>query len=60
MSQPVELSLEQKFSLRSFQDQVQMMSHDQAKEMLMHLYEHMLVKDAFYKNFLKQEWGMEN
>jgi Phycobilisome degradation protein nblA len=59
MSQPIELTLEQKFNLRSFQDQVQIMSPDQAKEMLMYLYEHMLVKDTMYKQVLKHEWGLE-
>jgi Phycobilisome degradation protein nblA len=59
MTEPIKLSLEQQFNLRSFKDQVEMMSHEQAKEMLLYLYEHMLVKDTMYKHFLKQEWGIE-
>ncbi|MBD2541618.1 NblA/ycf18 family protein [Coleofasciculus sp. FACHB-SPT36] len=34
MNQPIELSLEQKFSIRSFSDQVQNMSREQAQEFL--------------------------
>ncbi|QFS52078.1 phycobilisome degradation family protein [Nostoc sphaeroides CCNUC1] len=31
MNQPIELSLEQEFSLRTFSDQVQQMSREQAR-----------------------------
>jgi hypothetical protein len=34
MNQSIELSLEQEFSLRSFADQVQQMSREQAQEFL--------------------------
>lgn len=60
MSQPVELSLEQKFSLRSFETQVQKMSREQAQEFLVKLYEQMMMRETMYKHFLKHEWGIES
>ena len=59
MSNSVELSIEQKFSLRSFQTQVQKMSREQAQESLLKLYEQMLVKDNLYKDVLKHQWGLD-
>jgi hypothetical protein len=58
MSQSSELSLEQKFSLRSFESQVQHMSREQAQEFLVKLYEQMLVRETMYREFLKHEWGI--
>ena len=60
MNQPIELSLEQKFSIRSFSDQVQNMSREQAQEFLIMLYEQMIVKENMYKFFLKHEWGLDS
>jgi hypothetical protein len=59
MDQSIELTLEQKFNLRSFQTQIDDISHDQAKQLLVQLYEQMLVKDAMYRHFLKHQWGLE-
>lgn len=59
MSQPVELSLEQQFSIRSFESQVQQMSREQAQEFLVKLYEQMLMRETMYRYFLKQQWGLE-
>jgi hypothetical protein len=55
---PVELSLEQKFSLRSFETQVERMSHEQAQDFLVKLYEQMMLRETLYKHFLKHEWGI--
>lgn len=60
MNQPVELSLEQKFSLRSFEDQVKAMSHQQAQDFLLMLYQQMLVKDTMFKELLKKSWGIDS
>jgi hypothetical protein len=60
MSQPVELSLEQQFSIRSFESQVQMMSHEQAQDFLVKLYEQMLMRETMYRHFLKQQWGLDS
>ncbi|MBD2664171.1 phycobilisome degradation protein; NblA [Richelia sinica FACHB-800] len=60
MSQPIELSLEQQFNIRSFATQVQEMSHEQAKEFLVKLYEQMVVREATYKELLKHQWGLDS
>jgi len=59
MNQPIELSLEQQFSLRSFESQVEHMSHEQAQHFLIQLYEQMMLKETMYRHFLKQQWGIE-
>ncbi|GAB4137659.1 MAG: hypothetical protein Fur0046_11930 [Cyanobacteria bacterium J069] len=59
MSGQIELSLEQQFSLRSFETQVENMSREQAQHFLVKLYEQMMLKDATYKTLLKHQWGIE-
>ncbi len=59
MNQPVELSLEQQFSIRSFESQVQNMSREQAQDFLVKLYEQMVLRENMYKHFLKHQWGLE-
>jgi predicted HD phosphohydrolase len=54
-----ELSLEQQFSVRSFESQVQQMSREQAQDFLVKLYEQMMVRENMYKQFLKHQWGLE-
>lgn len=58
MNEPANLSLEQQFSLRSFENQVAKMSHEQAQDFLVKLYEQMMRRETMYKHFLKQEWGI--
>jgi RNA binding exosome subunit len=58
MNQPIELSLEQEFNLRSFAEKVKNLSREEAHEFLVNLYEHMIRKETMYKHFLKQEWGL--
>lgn len=60
MDKPVELTLEQQFSLRSFQDQVSRMSREQAQHFLIKLYEQMMLRETMYKHFLKHQWGIES
>lgn len=60
MNQPIELSLEQQFSIRNFADQVQHMSREQAQEFLLMLYQQMMIKEAMYLHFLKQEWKLDS
>jgi outer membrane lipopolysaccharide assembly protein LptE/RlpB len=60
MNQPVELSLEQQFSLRSFETQVERMSREQAQQFLVKLYEQMMLRETMYKHFLKHQWGIES
>jgi predicted HD phosphohydrolase len=58
MSKPIELSLEQQFSIRSFETQVEKMSREQAQDFLVKLYEQMVLRETMYKEFLKHEWGL--
>jgi hypothetical protein len=60
MNQPIELSLEQQFSLRAFTDQVQHMSREQAQEFLVNLYRQMMLKETMYNQFLKREWHLDS
>jgi hypothetical protein len=60
MDKPIELSLEQQFNLRSFQDQVAHMSREQAQQFLIKLYEQMMLRETMYKHFLKHQWGIES
>ncbi|MGB2926465.1 MAG: NblA/ycf18 family protein [Limnothrix sp.] len=53
-----DLSLEQQFSLRSFETQVQQMDRDQAQEYLVKLYEQMLSRENMYKEVIKNQWGL--
>jgi hypothetical protein len=58
MSHEQDLSLEQQFSLRSFETQVRQMDRQQAQEFLVKLYEQMLVRENDYKEVLKHQWGL--
>ncbi|MEL6382299.1 MAG: NblA/ycf18 family protein [Cyanobacteria bacterium J06626_18] len=58
MSDPMQLSLEQQFNLRSFETQVQKMSREQAQDFLIKLYGQMMMRETMYKKFLKHEWGL--
>ena len=59
MNQPLKLSLEQEFSLRSFGAQVQHMSREQAQDFLLKLYEQMMIQKTTYQQLLKHEWKLE-
>lgn len=59
MNQPIELSLEQQFNIRSFETQVELMSHEQAQHFLVQLYKQMVMREATYKQLLKHQWGLE-
>ena len=60
MNQPIELSLEQEFSLRSFADQVQHMSQAQTQEFLLVLYQQMMIRETLYRDVLKHEWKIDS
>jgi hypothetical protein len=59
VDQPIQLTLEQQFSLRSFETQVSQMSREQAQQFLLKLYEQMMLREVTYKNLLKHQWGIE-
>jgi Phycobilisome degradation protein nblA len=56
---PIELSLEQQFSIRSFETQVEHMNLEQAQQFLVQLYKQMMMREATYKQLLKHQWGLE-
>ena len=58
MNEPIQLTLEQQFNLRSFESQVNQMSLEQAQAFLVKLYEQMIMRETMYKQFLKHEWGI--
>jgi hypothetical protein len=58
MNEPTKLTIEQQFSLRSFETQVDKMSRSQAQEFLVKLYEQMMMRETMYKQFLIHEWGI--
>lgn len=60
MSDSINLSLEQKFTIRSFETEVKAMSHEQAQEFLVKLYEQMIIKDNMYQHFLRNQWGIDS
>lgn len=57
---PISLTLEQQFSLRSFETQVQQMSREQAQDFLVKLYEQMMIRETMYRHFLKHKWGIDS
>lgn len=59
MDQGIELTLEQKFSLRSFTDKVQHMSREQAQELLILQHKHMMIQEIMYHNILKHAWKLD-
>jgi hypothetical protein len=59
MNQPITLSLEQEFSLRTFADQVQQMSREQAQEFLLMLYKQMIIRETTYQELLKHQWEID-
>lgn len=58
MDQSFELSMEQEFNIRSFSDQVQGLSREEAQDFLVKLYRQMVMKETMYKQFLAKEWGI--
>ncbi len=53
-----ELSLEQKFNLRMFVDQVDNLSQEQARDLSIELYRRMMLKDNLYEALLKDYWDI--
>ncbi len=57
-TQPIELSLEQLFSIKSFSSQVERMSIEQAKDFLTKLYVQNMVREAMYGQLMKHHWKL--
>ncbi|WP_448265896.1 NblA/ycf18 family protein [Nostoc sp. DSM 114159] len=60
MNQPITLSLEQEFRLRTFADVVQQMSREQAQEFLLMLYKQMIIRETTYQELLKHQWQLDS
>jgi hypothetical protein len=60
MNQANELTLEQEFSLRSFADLVEQMSHEQAQAFLVEQHRLMLRRETVYRELLKHEWKLDS
>ncbi|EKU99139.1 Phycobilisome degradation protein nblA [Leptolyngbya sp. PCC 7375] len=58
MDNATELTLEQEFNLRNFEDQVQQMNLEQAQEYLVKLYQLMLVQKRVFQELMKREWNL--
>jgi Phycobilisome degradation protein nblA len=54
----IELTTEQQFSIRAFQLQIQDMTQEQALSFMVELYTQMILKEAYYKDLLKHQWGI--
>ncbi len=52
------LKIEQQFQIASFKQQVAQMSREDAQNLLVKLYEQMLVQEVAYKELLKHQWGL--
>jgi hypothetical protein len=52
------LNIEQQFQIASFRQQVAQMSKEDAQNLLVKLYEQMLVQEITYKQLLKHQWGL--
>lgn len=48
------LSLEQQFTLRAFEEQIKNASLEQAKALLYDLYRQLLLRETYFKDFIKQ------
>ena len=59
MAKSFDLSLEQQFNIRSFEHQVQGMTHEQAQVFLIDMYRQMILQENSYRNLLKHQWGMD-
>ncbi|MBD2306436.1 NblA/ycf18 family protein [Chroococcidiopsis sp. FACHB-1243] len=59
MDRTIELTLEQEFIFRSFADRVRQMSREQAQELSILQYKHMIIQNMIYKGILKKDWQIE-
>ena len=54
-----QLSLEQQFELKAFEQQVEQLSHEDAQMLLVKLKELMLFQNASFREILKEAWGID-
>ena len=54
MDLPMELSMEQQFNLRMYEEQVKSMSNEEAQKFLLEVLRQLMVKDNMLKHFMKR------
>jgi hypothetical protein len=54
MDFPMELTLEQQFNLKIYQEQVKSLSHEESQEFLLEVLRQLMVKDNMLKHVMKQ------
>ncbi|MEM1369742.1 MAG: NblA/ycf18 family protein [Cyanobacteria bacterium P01_H01_bin.15] len=54
MNVPMDLSLEQKFSLKRYESEVSNLSADESKDFLMQVLKQLMIKDNIIKNLIKE------
>lgn len=54
MDFPMELSLEQKFNLKMYEEQVKSLTPEQSQEFLLEVLRQLMVKDNMLKHLMKQ------
>ena len=54
----MELTIEQEFDLRSFEEKVKTLTEEQTKALLVDCYRLMIEKDSLYKHLLATQWGL--
>ena len=60
MKDSEQLSLEQKFNLRTFADLVQTLSSEEAQGLSIELYRRMMLKDNLHQELLRDYWGISS
>lgn len=54
MDLPLELTMEQQFNMKVYEDQVKQMSADQAQEFLLQTMRQLMIKDNVIRHLMKQ------
>lgn len=54
MEIPMQLSLEQQFNLKKYEEQVKALSPEEAQKFLLEVLRQLMVKDNMLKHFMKQ------
>ncbi len=54
MDLPMDLSLEQRFNLKLYEEQVKSLSQEESQQFLLELMRQLMVKDNILKHFMKQ------
>ncbi|MEB3283535.1 MAG: NblA/ycf18 family protein [Lyngbya sp.] len=53
------ISLEQEFQVQSFARQVETISKEEAKELLVDLYKSTIIRENLFREIIKESWGID-